>query len=133
LEEGILDRSARYLGADAAAGDPDADYLVEVVVVEYGIDAESWNAAAHFYIEADATLLHTASGAEIWRAEIEERDPIGPRIYGRRTAVRDVVTAVMLADLSVEEIVEVLESLADYSARVITDRLRNDLREARRR
>lgn len=133
LEDNTLERSARYLGADALDGIPEADFLLEIVVVEYGIDAEAWEAAAHFYIEADAALLHAESGSEIWRAEIGARDPIGPAVFGGPSEVRDIVTAASLATLSVDEAVLMLESLADFSARVITDRLRDDLREARRR
>lgn len=131
LEDNALDRAARYLGADPAAGGGDADYLLEIIVIEYGIDAEAWDAAAQFYIEADAALLDEATGTEIWRAEIEARDPIGPAVFGGPSTVRDIVTAVTIADLSVQEIVDMLESLADYSARVITDKLRDDLRDAR--
>lgn len=132
LEDNTLDRAARYLGADVAPADVAGDYLMELIVVEYGIDAEAWDAAAHFYIEADVTLLDADSGSEIWRSEVTARDPIGPAILGR-SEVRDLVTAAMLATLSVDEMVTVLESLADFSGRVVTDQLRDDLREARRR
>lgn len=133
LEDRTLERAARYLGSSPVTEVDDADYLLELDVREYGIDAESWEAAAHFYIEADAVLLHAESGTEIWRAEIEESERIAPLVFGRRSTVRDVVTATALGNLSVEEIVDVLEGLADYSARAITDRLRDDLRDARRR
>lgn len=133
LEDATLERAARYLGASPVTEVDDADFLLELVVLEYGIDAESWEAAAHFYIEADAVLLHAESGTEIWQAEIEESERIAPLIFGRRSAVRDVVTAASLGNLSVDEIADVLEGLAEYSARVITDRLREDLRDARRR
>jgi hypothetical protein len=131
MEADALDRAARYLGADPVDRGADADYLLEIIVVEYGIDAEAWDAAAEFYIEADAALLDERTGTEIWRAEIEASDPMGPAIFGP-SPVRDIVTAATIADLSVEEIVEMLESLADFSARVVTDRLRDDLRDARR-
>lgn len=133
LEDNTLERAARYLGARASRSEAQTDFLLELVVVEYGIDAETWDAAAHVYIEADAALIHVESGAEIWRAEIEARDPLGPSVFGPARAVRDIVTAASLADLSVEEIVDALEYLADYSAGAITDRLRDDLREARSR
>ena len=132
LEDALLERAARYLGARPAEGDEAGEYLLDLVVVEYGIDAEDWDATAYFYIEADAVLLEAASGTEIWSAEIGADDPIGPEIWGGR-AVRNAVTAGVLADLSTEEIVVALESLAAYSARVITDRLRDDLRDARNR
>ncbi|MDH3270216.1 MAG: hypothetical protein OEN56_02715 [Gemmatimonadota bacterium] len=133
LEVETVDRVARYLGARVERDGSAADFLLELVVLDYGIDAETWDAAAHVYIEADAALLHVESGAEIWRAEIGARDPLGPAIFGPTQALRDVVTAATLASLDVEELVSALEYLADYSARVITDRLRDDLREARGR
>lgn len=133
MEDAVLERAARYLGARPTWDDGPADFLLELVVVEYGIDAEAWNAAAHVFVEADATLLHVESGTEIWRAEIGARDPLGPAVFGPDRTVRDVVTAATLADLEVEEIVAALEYLADFSARVITDELRDDLRDARRR
>ncbi len=132
LEESTLERAARFLGARPVAGDEGGDYVLDLFVVEYGIDAEDWDATAYFYIEADAALLEAESGTEIWRAEISARDPIGPQIWAGR-AIRNAVTAGVLADLSVDEIVVALESLADFSARVITDKLRDDLRDARGR
>lgn len=132
LEDNTLERVARYLGADPVGPDDDSDFLLELIVVEYGIDAESWDAAAHFYIEADATLLYAPTGEEVWRKEIDASERIGSAIFDPGHTVRDVVTAATLSDLTVEEIVVALESLADFSGRVITDELREDLRDARR-
>lgn len=61
------------------------------------------------------------------------RKRIGSAVFGPGHTVRDVVTAATLSELTVEEIVVAPESLADFSGRVITDELREDLREARRR
>jgi hypothetical protein len=133
LEQSMLDRASRYLGAQPMPGEPDSDFLFDVVVVEYGIDAEEWDAAATFYIEAEASLLHRPTGDEIWRAEVHGRDPIGPGVFGPARGVRNVITAAQLADLSVDELVEALASLAEYAAGAITDRLRDDLRKARDR
>ena len=126
-----LERAARYLGARPVEAVGDEDYVLELVVEEYGIDAEGWEATAYFYIKAEAALLERRSGTEIWRRGVDASDPIGPEIWGPARGIRNVVTAAVLADLSVEEIESALESLADYSARVITDRLRDDLRKAR--
>ena len=133
LERNAHDRAARYLGADPVSREAEADYLLELIVVDYGVVADAWDAPAEFYVEADAALLDEATGTEIWRAEVGARDPIGPGVVGAPQEVRDVLTAAVLATLDVDEIVLVLEGLADFSARVITDRLRDDLREARRR
>lgn len=132
LEDQTRQRAARYLGADPVEG-TDGEYLLELIVVDYGVVADSWDAAAEFYVEADATLLHGASGAEIWRAEVSARDPVGPLVFGGAPEARDLMTAIVLATLDVDEMVQVLEGLADYTARIVTDRLRDDLRDARRR
>lgn len=132
LEERTHERAARYLGADAVGSTADSDFLLELVVGDYGVVADSWDAGAEFFIEADAALLHD-DGTEIWGAEVSAREPIGPGIWGGPQELRDVVTATLLATLDVDELASLMEGLADFSARVITDRLRNDLREARRR
>ena len=133
LEDNTLDRAARYLGAEPISDERRADYILELIVIDYGVDAEGWDATAHFFIEADAALLHAESGSEIWRAEVGARDPIGPAIFGGPSEIRDLVTATMLSTLTVDEMVEVLEALADFAARVVTDELRDDLRDSRRR
>lgn len=133
MEYETLQRAARYLGSDPVPPETTPDYLLELIVLEYGVVADAWDAPAQFFIEAEATLLHEDTGTEIWRAKVGARDPVGPAIWGGPQEVRDVVTATVLATLEVEEIAALLEGLADFSARVVTDRLRNDLREARRR
>jgi hypothetical protein len=133
LEDNTLERAARFLGASPVDEPESADFILELMVVEYGIDAESWDAAAHFYVEADATLIHVATGEEVWREEVDAQEAIGPAIFGPGRVVRDVVTATSLSQLSVDEMVVALESLADFSGRVITEELREDLRDVRRR
>jgi hypothetical protein len=133
LEERTHERAARYLGADAVGPDDDADFVLELIVVDYGVVADAWDAGAEFYIEADAALLDEEWGTEIWRAEVSAREPLGPRIWGGSRTLRDVVTASVLATLDVDELAALMEGLADFSARVVTDRLRDDLRDARRR
>ena len=132
LGDHTLERAARYLGARPVLEGREGDFLLELIIHEYGIDADGWDAAAHFFIEADATLLSGDTGEEIWREEIGAREPIGPRVFGPGRTVRDVVTAASLADLSAEEMAAALESLAEFSARIITDELRDDLRDVRR-
>jgi hypothetical protein len=54
-------------------------------------------------------------------------------VWGGPQELRDVLTATVLVTLDVDELVALMEALADFSARVVTDRLRDDLRKARRR
>jgi len=132
MADRTLERSARILRMRPVDAEADAEFVVEVVLRKYGIDAKDWNAAAHFFIDAEVYLLDGDDGTRIWKAHVHERDAIMPAIFGPGTVVRDVVTAATLASLSVEEIENALERLADYSADRITSRLRDAVDEVRR-
>ena len=129
--ERTLARAPRYLGAHPTDDVSAADFLIEVVVREYGVDAEEWLAAAHFFVDAKVYLIELETGVQVWEAHVRERDPITPHIFGPGTVVRDIVTARAFANLDVEEIARALERLADYSADRIADRLRESLDEVR--
>lgn len=128
-------RAARYLRTELVEDEAEADFGLEVRIREYGIDAERWEAAAHFFVEAQVILYDGADGRTIWESKVKERDPMAPAIFGGRRArfVRDVVTAAVLADMSEDEIVVALEALADYAADHISERLRDSLDEVRGR
>jgi hypothetical protein len=129
VSERALERGARYLGARPVGSTDEAQYVLEVVVRDYGVDARQWDDAAHVFIDAEAILLDARSGQEIWSARVDERDPISPSVHGEHSVTRDVVTAAALADMSVEELSHTLERISDYCADRITDRLRSDLRD----
>jgi hypothetical protein len=132
MADRTLERSARLLRMRPVDDDADAEFIVEIVVRKHGIDAKDWNAAAHFFVEAEVFLIDAFDGTQIWRTKVKERDPIMPAIFGPGTVVRDVVTAAALANLSVEEMQYALERLADYSADRITARLRDALDKVQR-
>jgi len=125
------DRAAFHLRAESTDDESSADFVVEVLVREYGIDAKDWDAAAHFYVDARLVLIDGRDGTQIWDTRIKTHDPIAPAIFPGG-AVRDVVTARALAGQSVDEIRVALERLADYSADRITERLREALEKVQR-
>lgn len=129
------ERAARLLRARRVDDDAEAEFLLEVRVRDYGIDAEEWEAAAHVFVDAEVLLLDGADGSEIWESHVRERDPLAPHIFGgdRARIARNVVTAAVLADLSVAELARALEHVADYAADRITERLRRSLAEVRGR
>jgi hypothetical protein len=126
----IANRVSRYLGTRRVEREADADLVLEVRIRDYGIDAKGWNAAAHFFVDAEAWLINVEDRRPIWKTRVRERDPIAPAIFATR-ALRNIVTASALADLSVDEIARALEQLASYSADRITDRLRSAYDDAR--
>jgi len=132
LEDDAHRRASRYLRAETSAAMEDADFLLEIYVYEYGIEASNWDATAYFFIDAEATLLDQRGALEVWRAGVQARDPVGPEIYGEGV-VRDVVTAAAILDLSEDDMVRALERLAGFAATHITEQLRADLLDVQRR
>ena len=133
LSDRVGTRTARLLRAELVDDERSADFVLEVRVRDYGIDAADWNAAAHFFVDAQVLLFDGADGSEIWESDVKERDPVMPHIFGgnRARIARDIVTAAVLADMSEEEIAAALESLADYAADHISERLRGSLEDVR--
>ena len=126
-------RAARFLRVEIVDDEASADFGLEVWVREFGIDANDWGAAAHFFVDAQVVLYDGFDGSAIWERDVRERDPIMPHIFGPgpARAVRDVVTAAALASMSEEDIARALEHLADYAADQISEALRNSLEEVR--
>jgi hypothetical protein len=125
------ERSAFYLRAKPVERESDTDFVIDVLVREYGIDAEDWHAAAHFYVEARLVLVDARTGIQVWDTEVKSRDRMAPLVFGPG-AIQDVVTATALANQSVAEIARSLERLADYSADRITERLRDATEKVQR-
>lgn len=126
----ILDRASRYLGTRPVESEADADYLLELDVRTYGLDARSGR-DARLFVVADVILLHRRSGREIWSTEVRGRDRLVPSVEGVDVP-SDIVTAGGLTQISVNEFEQILRGLADVSADAVTDQLREDLRDARR-
>jgi hypothetical protein len=126
-----LMRTSRYLGTHIEEQIEHSDFLLEVNVREYGIDAEAWDSVAHFFIDSEATLLDRASGREIWHANIRESRPVTRAAEAGDRRTRGVMTVAALAMLSVDDLTLTLQTLADYCADEITRHLRHDLEKVR--
>lgn len=131
LADGTLDRASRYLGTRPIESEDDADFLLEVDVERFGIDA-SGSGAASLFVEGEAILIDGRTGDEIWSEEVSAWDRLTPSVGGAGgTATGTIVTAAALTRITVEEFARILEQLADYAADVVTDELREDLRDVR--
>jgi hypothetical protein len=127
----LLNQAARILRAHPVESVQGSDFEIEVYVASYGIEADSWDSQARFFLEADLFLLDGETGMEIWRAGVDASSPVNPQRWQRGTTANTVITAAVLASLSVEEMEMALASLADFSAEQLTRRLREALRRAR--
>ena len=128
----LLDRAAQLLRARPVESVRDSDFEIEVFVDAYGIEADSWDAEAQFFLKAQLFLLDGDTGMEIWRADVDASSPVNPQGWDWGATANTVITATALASLSVEEMEIALESLADFSAEHLAGKLREALREVRR-
>jgi hypothetical protein len=129
----VLEQGARQLRGRAVQSVQEADFEIELRVQRYGIQADSWDDQARFVIEAEVLLLDGETGREIWTADVDEREQVSSSTLGWALpdAVGGAVTAGQLASLSVAEMVRALESLADYCADRMVEKLRRGLEKAR--
>lgn len=113
------------------AGRP-ADYLLDLDIYEYGIDAPSWASAVSLHLGMAASLYAQGSGDIAWRRKHLSVDiPARAQMFGVGAAAGDIVTAAMLASLSVRELEEGFRRLALESAAHVTRTLEDDLYRAR--
>lgn len=132
LSQRTLDRASRYLGARPVAQRSSADFLLEVDMHSFGIDARD-ESAAYLFMNATAVLLDAHSGRELWSHDLHGYDRITPYVNGGDQLPTGIITAGALGQVTVPEFQRVLQELADYSSDRITDELRAALRDARER
>lgn len=132
LANGTAQRASRYLGTKAATDVDVADYVLEVHMREFGIDARS-NHATYLYTRAEAVLIDRRSGREIWSQKVGGSDRLTPYIVGTMDAPSAIFTAATLHTVSVAQFQRALEQLVVFTSNLIASELREDLRDARDR
>lgn len=131
-----LERAARYLGATPLdmvddGGTTDPDYLLEVYVRQYGIDARG-SRPARVFMKVEAVVLDRRSGHEVWNVEVDSHDRLTPSVRHGSELPADIVTAGTLHTVTVEQLESALADLTDFTADYVTNELREDLRDVRR-
>lgn len=133
----VLRESSRWcasaLDARLAERGQKADYLLDLDIREYGIQAASPGSAVSLHMRLTASLFHTRSGEIVWRRSITVNDPASPQMFPVGHIVGNIVTAGALASLSVEQLEDGFKSLALESARSIVRRLERDFYSAKYR
>ena len=131
IRERMLERCSKYLRYRPVDDPDDADFLFDMHMQHYGIDAQSWTAGVHFKIDVKIYFIDNDKGVEVWRKRVRERMPVTHDIFGLPSAAGDIITAVSLSELSEEEIIAGFEHMADYTADQIARRLQQDFTRAR--
>ena len=130
LAKRTLDRASRYLGTRPIADEQQADYLMEVRMERFGINAKA-DEAAYLFTYAEAVLLDRRTGREIWNINVHGRDRLTPYVESTSRIPGSVITASTLGSVSVADFQGALNQLMDYSSNLITNELRSALRDVR--
>lgn len=109
----------------------DADYILDIEIDEYGIDASSSDGHVFFKMYMTVQLYETTENETIWRRNIDYGSSLTPYIGGLVDIVGNVVTAGVLADLSVDDISKAFIELAEEAGVQIARQLEADLLKAR--
>lgn len=133
LAQRTLERASRYLGTRPVQGANDADFLLEVRMKSFGLDARGQSSAS-LYTNAEAVLLDRRTGREIWNCAVHGTDRLTPRVRGAANVpgAGAIIAASSLAGMSVADFQDALQQLAELSSNVVADELRSALRDVRR-
>ncbi|MDP9204788.1 MAG: hypothetical protein M3P12_04910 [Gemmatimonadota bacterium] len=130
LAQRTLERASRYLGTRPIADEHAADYLMEVRMERFGINAKA-DEAAYLFTYAEAVLIDRRTGREIWNINVHGRDRLTPYVESSSRIPGSVITASTLGSVSVADFQGALNQLMDLSSNTITNELRSALRDVR--
>jgi len=111
-----------------------AEYLLDLDIHQYGIQAPSWGGEVSLHLSLTPSLYHERDGKIVWRRKYVTVDvPASPQMFGGGGIAGDIVTAAVLSTLTVEQLETGFRRLALESARAVIDLLERDFYRARYR
>ena len=131
IARSVLVRTADVLRVAPADRPDGADYVLDLRIADYALVADSFEGDTYFVLLGDMLLRDAATGSELWRADIRERNVLDGSIFGLPAAIGNVVTGRALARLTPEQMEAGLLRLADRTAQRVADRLERDYARSR--
>jgi hypothetical protein len=132
MKERILRRCSEFLHLRPTPDYEGSEFLFDMYIDSYGIDAESWESMVYFQIDLKVYLLDNTTGLEIWKTHVKRRQPLSRAIFDTGfPAADDVISAITLSQLTVEEMVTGFQYLADDTADLVARKLRQDYAKSR--
>jgi hypothetical protein len=131
LAQRTIQRASRYLGTRAVTDENQADYLMEVRLERFGINAKE-DEATYLFTFAEAVLIDRRTGREIWNVNVHGRDRLTPYVQASSPIPGSVISAGTLGSVRVPDFQNALNELMDYSSTLITNELRASLRDVRK-
>lgn len=131
IKEKTLIQCSRFMRYQPVENTADSDFLFTFHIKKYGIEAKNWSATAFFNLKVQVDLLDNKNEKRIWKKKVTVNQPITSRIFGIGESLGNVFTAVALSRLTVDQIANGLENLADFAADEISRKLRDDYMKSR--
>lgn len=127
IADAAMERVTRMLRAESVDDLRDADFVLEILVEKQGIYAvDPITGSMQYGVDGKARLIHLDTGRRVWERKIEERETFARSVGGSAGAI---VSGVVLADMSVEEMVEALERLSYRMGMSVARRMGDDLED----
>ena len=131
IARSVLVRVADVLRVVPADRPDGSDFVLDLRVADYALVADSFEGDTYFVLVGDLLLRDAATGSELWRGDIRERDVLDGSVFGFPAAIGNVVTGRALARLTPDEMAAGLTRLADRTARRVADRFERDYARSR--
>ena len=122
-----FDACAAALGALPEEDAEGADFLLELSIHDWGIDAGSPVSTVALRIRLTVSLYDTRGRELVWHRELSVHDDASPAMFGLGPVVGNMVTAAALSELSVDELTDGFIALGHSAARSVARLLREDL------
>jgi hypothetical protein len=132
LQAETLERGSKTLRFRPIEDTDRSDYLFELVIEKYGIEAKSWTSGVDFRLEAKITLFENSKRRQIWRHCFDEKVAVSRDIFGLPGAANNVITMITLSRLTPNQIADGLENLAVRTSDRIIRRLQEDFAKKNR-
>jgi hypothetical protein len=104
-----------------------SDFLLDLDIHDWGIDASNPGATASLHMRLTARLSHTASSETLWARTISVDQSATSQMFGLGQIVGDMVTATALSQMTAGDLAAGFTELARESARKMVRILQRDL------
>ena len=108
-----------------------SDFLLELDIHEWGINAGDAGASASLHMRLTARLSYAASGEMLWARTVSVDQSATPSMFGLGGILGNMVTATALAEMSTSDLAAGFSELAREAARKLVRQLQRDLDASR--
>jgi hypothetical protein len=119
------------LGTEQAERTADSDYLLDLEIRDWGIEASSPSSAVMLRVRLTASLYKTSGRELLWQRDIRTSSPASPAMFAVGQVIGNMVTATALSNMTADELAKGFTELGRESARAVVRQLQRDMNRAR--